>query len=83
MPQAFCNTLSDFHMEKTEYGIIPCLTFVWFFSFSSTFYVVPVVLYNAKKVGHSNVHIKSKNQNTKRRMKTKNINFFYFLIKKS
>ena len=53
------------------YDMIPCLTFVWFFSFRSTPYVVPIVLYNAKKVSNSNMHIKSKNQNTKRRMETK------------
>ena len=57
--------------------MIPHPTFAWFFSFSSTSYVVPLVLFNTKKVSHSNMHIKSKNQNTKRRMETKNIPYFW------
>ena len=61
--------------------MIPRTTFIWFFSFSSISYVVPVVLYNTRKVSHSNTHIESKNQNTRRRMDTKNIPFF--LIKQS
>ena len=64
------------------YGIIPHLTFIWFFSFSSTSYFVPVVLYNVKKVSNSNIHIKSKHQIAERRMETKNIYFSYFWIKK-
>ena len=61
--------------------MIPHTPFIWFFSFSSTSYVVPVVLYNAKKVSYSNTHIESKNQNTKRRVKTKNIPYFIFELK--
>ena len=63
--------------------MIPCLTFVGFFAFSSTPYAVPVVLYNTKKVSISNMHIKSKNQNSKRRMETKNTHFFTFELKNS
>ena len=48
----------------------------------STSYVVPVVLYNVIKATNSNMHIKSKIQNTKIRMETKNM-LFSFLIKKS
>ena len=40
-----------------------------------------VVLYNAKKVSNSNMHIESKNQNTKRTIKTKNKHFFIFVLK--
>ena len=58
--------------------MIPCTTFVWFFSFSGTSYVVPVVLFNTKKVSYSNMYIKSKNQNTKRKMGTKNVPYFVF-----
>ena len=61
--------------------MIPHLAFVWFFSFSSTSYVVPVVLYNAKKVSYSNMHIENKNQNVKRRIETKNIYFLIFELK--
>ena len=55
--------------------MMPRLTFVWFFSFRSTSYVVPVILYNARKVSNSNMHIEKKNQNTTRTMETKNIHF--------
>ena len=58
--------------------MISCLTFVWFFSFSSTSYVVPVVLYNVKDVSNPKMHIESKNQNTKETKETKNIQFFIF-----
>ena len=61
--------------------MIPHTIFVWFFSLSSTSYVVPIVLYNTKKIGHSNTHIQSKNLNTKRRMETKNIPYFIFELK--
>ena len=61
--------------------MIPPTTFVLFFSFSSTSSVVPAVFYNAKKVSHSNTHIESKNQNTKRRMVAKNIPYFIFKLK--
>ena len=61
--------------------MIPPTTFVWFFSLSGTSYVLPLVLYNAKKVSRSNTHIESKNQNTKRRMVTKNIPYFIFELK--
>ena len=61
--------------------MIPCTTFVWFFSFSSTSYVVPIVLSNTKKISRSNTHIESKNQNIKRRMETKNIPYFIFELK--
>ena len=61
--------------------MIPRLTFVWFFPFSSTSYLVPIVLYNTKKASNSNMPIESKNPNTKRRMKTKNIHFFIFELK--
>ena len=47
------------------------LTLVSFFFFSSVCDVVPVVLYNAEKVSNLDVHIKGKNQNTKRRMETR------------
>ena len=50
--------------------MIPCLTFASFFFFSSTFYIVPVAFYNPKKVSYSNMHIESKNQNSKRRIET-------------
>ena len=69
--------------------MIPPTTFVWFFTFCSTSFVVPVVLYNAKRVSPSNTHIESKNQNIKRRMVTKNIPSFvsillpYFISKDS
>ena len=43
--------------------------------------VVPVALYNAKKVSHSNTYVESKNQNTKRRMETENIPYFIFELK--
>ena len=33
----------------------------WFFSLSSTSYIVPVVLYHTKKVSNLNMHIESKN----------------------
>ena len=36
-----------------------------------------------KKVSHSNMHIESKNQNTKRRIETKNIPYFIFELKNS
>ena len=69
--------------------MISYTTVVWFFSFSSTSYVVPVVLYNAKNVIHSNMHVdfdmfilpSSENQTTKSRMETKNIHYFCFWIK--
>ena len=61
--------------------MIPRLIFVWFFSFSGTSYVVPIVLYNVKKVSNSNMHMESKTQNTKRRMETKNIHYFIFELK--
>ena len=48
---------------------------------SSTSYIVPVVLYNAKKVSSSNIHMECKTQNTKRTMETKNIHFFIFELK--
>ena len=60
--------------------MIPCTIFVWFCSFSSTSYVTPIVLHNAKKVNHSNTHIESKNQNTKR-MEIENIPYFIFELK--
>ena len=41
----------------------------------------PAILYNTKKVSHSNTHIESKNQNTKRRMEAKNIPYFIFELK--
>ena len=53
-------------------------TFAWFFSFSSSSYIVPVVLYNTEKVKSSNTHVE--NQNTKRRMEPKNIPYFWFWI---
>ena len=55
--------------------MMPRLTFAWFFSFRSTSYVVAVILYNARKVNNSNMAIEKKNQNTKRTMETKNIDF--------
>ena len=63
--------------------MIPCTTFVWSFSFSSTcsFNCSRSSLYR-KKVSHSNTHVESKNQNTKRRMETQNIPYFYFWMKK-
>ena len=61
--------------------MIPCLTLARFFSLSSTSFIVPLVLYNAKKVIYVNMHIESKNQNTKRRMETKNMPFFIFKLK--
>ena len=61
--------------------MIPHTTFTWFFSFSSTSYVVPDVHYNAKKASHSNTHIESKNRNTKRRMETENIPYLCFWVK--
>ena len=57
-------------LKEQKYGMIPCTTFVWSFSFSS--YIVPVILYNTKKVSHSNSHVESENQNTKGRMEMKN-----------
>ena len=63
--------------------MIPRTKFIWFFSFSSTSYVVPVVLYDAKNVSHSSMHVESENQNTKRRIETKNIPYFCFWIKQS
>ena len=63
--------------------MIPCLTFTSFFSFSSTFYIVPVGFYNPKKVSYSNMHTENKNQNSKRRIETKNIHFFIFGLKNS
>ena len=63
------------------YGMIPRTTVVWFYSFSGTSYVVPIVLYIAKKVSHSNMHVKSENQNTKRRVEIKSIPCFCFWIK--
>ena len=62
--------------------MIPRTTFVWFSSFRSTSYVL-IVLYQAKKVSHSNTDIESKNQYTKRRMETKYITYFCFWIKQS
>ena len=62
--------------------MIPRTTFVWFSSFRSTSYVL-IVLYQAKKVSHSNTDIESKNQYTKRRMETKYIPYFCFWIKQS
>ena len=50
--------------------MIPCLTFTSFFSFSGTFYIVPVGFYNPKKVSYSNMHTENKNQNSKRRIET-------------
>ena len=67
--------------KKEQYSMIPCTTFVSFFPFSGRSYVAPVVLYNTKKVIHSNTHIESKNQNPKRRMVTKNILYFIFELK--
>ena len=61
--------------------MIPRLIFVWFFSFGGTSYVVPIILYNVKKVSNSNMHIESKTQNTKRRMETKKIHYFIFELK--
>ena len=59
---------------------------VWFlawylFDFSPSVVHLPIVFYNAKNVSHSNTHIESKNQNTKRRMETKNIFYFIFELK--
>ena len=68
-------------LMSENYGMVPCTTFVWFFCFGSTSYVIPVVRYNAKKVSHSNMHVESKNQNTKRRVETKSIPYFCFWIK--
>ena len=63
--------------------MIPRLTFVSFSpSVVSTSYDAPVVLYNVIKASNSNMHIKSKIQNTKIRMETKNM-LLSFLIKKS
>ena len=61
--------------------MIPCTAFVWFFSIISRSCIVPVVLYNVEKVSHSNTHIQSKNQNTKKIMETKNIPYFIFKLK--
>ena len=66
--------------QTNKYCMIPRITFVWFFSISSTSYVIPIVLYNTKTVSHSSMHVKSENQNTKRRMETKNIPYFCFWI---
>ena len=73
--------LSCSFQTNKKYGMIPRITFVWFFFFSSTSYVVPVVLYNAKKASHSNTHIESESQNIKKRMETKNIPYFCIWIK--
>ena len=61
----------------------PRTTLVWFFSFSSTSYIVPIVLYNTKKVNHANMLIESKNENNKKRMETKIMPYFCFWIKQS
>ena len=68
-------------LMSENYGMVPCTTFVSFFCFGSTSSVIPVVRYNAKKVSHSNMHVESKNQNTKRRVETKSIPYFCFWIK--
>ena len=67
----------------------PANNMVWFleqylFNFSPS--VVHLMLFllffvMQKKVSHSNMHIKSKNQNIKRRMETKNISYFTFELK--
>ena len=51
------------------------------FLLSSTSSIVPDALYTAKKLSHSSTHVKSENQNTKRRMETKHIPYFCFSIK--
>ena len=63
--------------------MISSTKFIWFFSIRGTSYAFPIVLYNGKKVSHSNTCIESKNQNAKRRMETKNISYFCFWIKQS
>ena len=62
----------------TRKAFILSFTLVWQFSFSTTSYIVPFLLYNVKKVSHPNIHTEKKNQNTKRTMETKHIHFFIF-----
>ena len=59
---------------KKCYGLFPRTIFVWFFSFVIT--TLFPMCFITQKVSHSNMHIKRKNQNTKRRLKTKSIFLF-------
>ena len=54
-------------------------TFVWFYSFNSTCHIVPVVLFITQERKVIQTHVESKNQNTKRRLETKNIPYRYTL----
>ena len=54
-------------------------TFVWFYSFNSTCHIVPVVPFITQERKVIQTHVESKNQNTKRRLETKNIPYRYTL----
>ena len=63
--------------------MIPRLRFVVFSFFSSTSYVVSVVLYNAKKVSNSNMQSKVKIKTPKEEWKLKIYTFFIFELENS
>ena len=61
--------------------MITCTAFVWFFSFVSTSYVVPVVPYNARKINKSFKRISKVKSKTLRMEESKNVPYFCLWIK--